>query len=184
MKIEIKNLKVSERFSEETLLFSADIFINGIKAARAHNDGQGGCTSYHGIFEVKGTTTEQIKGLIKDAEEWAASLPPIKVKIEGVTPFEYKMNLEHYIDNAVYEKTQEKRFAKDFSKGVCFGTKEKYQVRWYTGHTIEKLLATEKGTAALIKLVKDVRANLAEGESILNTNIPELVLNQITVPVV
>lgn len=46
MKIELKNVKINLTFSEETTMFMADLFINGVLAGEANNDGRGGCTFY------------------------------------------------------------------------------------------------------------------------------------------
>ena len=46
MKIEIKNIKHSPSLSEETNAFTADIYVNGVKAGSAMNRGHGGCTDY------------------------------------------------------------------------------------------------------------------------------------------
>lgn len=45
MKIELRRFESSERFSEETLAFAADVYIDGTKTFAAHNDGHGGCTT-------------------------------------------------------------------------------------------------------------------------------------------
>jgi len=42
MKIELKNLKISKALSQETLAFTANLYIDGKKVAVASNSGQGG----------------------------------------------------------------------------------------------------------------------------------------------
>ena len=49
MKITVKNLKVAEFASEETLCFTATVYIDGKMAFTAKNDGHGGCNFYHGV---------------------------------------------------------------------------------------------------------------------------------------
>ncbi|MCK7559358.1 hypothetical protein MKQ70_32085 [Chitinophaga sedimenti] len=44
MKIVLKGLRVYEEMSEETNAFSADLWIEGKKVAKAKNDGRGGMT--------------------------------------------------------------------------------------------------------------------------------------------
>jgi len=46
MQIELRNLKVHEDMSDETLCFSATIYCDGIKTAHVHNTGTGGCNMY------------------------------------------------------------------------------------------------------------------------------------------
>ncbi len=45
MKIELKNIKVNLTFSQETVNFIADLFVDGIKVA-CENSGCGGSSSY------------------------------------------------------------------------------------------------------------------------------------------
>ena len=172
MKIEIKNLVYSERLSEETLNFKADIYVNGVKTAYANNEGHGGPTNYRAY-------PHDANELLKKAEAWAASQPPVKSE---ELKFEFPMTFEYYIDEAVNTIVTNKKYAKDFAKGVCFGNKSAYQCRYIIKHPIAKLLETEKGREALIKLVKDVQANLKAGESILNTNLPEDIYKPVAKP--
>ena len=48
MKIELKKISFSERMSDETNCFIADLYINGKKVGECNNDGRGGCTNYGG----------------------------------------------------------------------------------------------------------------------------------------
>lgn len=47
MKIEIKNISYSERMSEETSCFSADLWVDGKKIGVISNRGTGGCDDFH-----------------------------------------------------------------------------------------------------------------------------------------
>lgn len=47
MKIELKNLKVYPRLSEETTAFTATVYADGKKVGEAKNDGHGGCNIYY-----------------------------------------------------------------------------------------------------------------------------------------
>ena len=47
MKVELKRLQISERLSQETTAFAADVWINGKKAGTAENAGHGGNTNVH-----------------------------------------------------------------------------------------------------------------------------------------
>lgn len=44
MKVELKKLKTYAALSEETVAFTADVWINGKRSGDAKNDGHGGCT--------------------------------------------------------------------------------------------------------------------------------------------
>ena len=96
MKIELKNVKISESLSEETTAFTADIFVNGKKAGYARNDGRGGCTNYQPFQETR--------ELLNEAEKFTLTLPKIKYDFNGKT-FEMDSNLENVIDNLL-EKFQ------------------------------------------------------------------------------
>ncbi len=67
MKIELKNLKINEAFSEETTCFMADVFVNGKKVAHARNDGRGGCTFIHAYPNQH--------ELVAQAEKFCSELP-------------------------------------------------------------------------------------------------------------
>jgi hypothetical protein len=95
MKLELKNVKINEAFSEETLMFKADLYVNGKKVAYASNDGRGGCTFYN-------TYSQDLRPLLKEAEEFVKALPSTFYTY-GETTIEIKSNLEHWIDTKVYD---------------------------------------------------------------------------------
>ena len=99
MKIELKNLKINERMSEETTCFSATVYVDGKRAFEACNRGHGGPNEYHGDYEA--------------AQKYAASLPPYVMKEEGETceemtirslPYDLDMLIDDLINDAQYEK--------------------------------------------------------------------------------
>ena len=45
--ITVKNVKIQEQLSEETLCFSATIYLKGLRIGEAINRGCGGCNEYH-----------------------------------------------------------------------------------------------------------------------------------------
>ncbi|MDE2095708.1 MAG: hypothetical protein KGL39_00495 [Patescibacteria group bacterium] len=58
MILALKNLKEHQDISEETLCFSATIYVNGKKAGKVMNDGQGGCNEYHWTDSILGSQIE------------------------------------------------------------------------------------------------------------------------------
>jgi len=46
MKIELKNIKISQFASEETICFQATVYINGVKRGTVNNQGYGGPNNY------------------------------------------------------------------------------------------------------------------------------------------
>ena len=55
MKIELKNIKVNLTFSQETVNFIADLFVDGIKVASCENSGWGGYTAHGSNTAVTAT---------------------------------------------------------------------------------------------------------------------------------
>jgi hypothetical protein len=47
MRLELKNLKVHDDMSEETLCFSATLYVDGKKVATVKNEGHGGSNFYY-----------------------------------------------------------------------------------------------------------------------------------------
>ena len=64
MKIELKKVSYSERLSEETSAFVADVYIDGKKRGEARNDGHGGPTTIHPV------------DLEREIDAYAKTLPP------------------------------------------------------------------------------------------------------------
>lgn len=117
MKVELKKVSFSERLSEETNAFAADIWINGKKAGDCQNDGHGGCTYYHFTDPS-----------VRDAfEAYAKSLPSKTLTLEGHEPWEMKMNGEHLIDDLFgvwLAEREEKKLAKlDLKSKADFAAK-------------------------------------------------------------
>lgn len=108
--------------SEETTAFTADIFVNGIKAGYAKNNGIGGCTDYHHNqgkkFTSGGFEFDTNQELIRKAEEFCLTLPPIKYpEGDGMRAFEIPMNLENMIDDLLEAEIKKKGEAK-FKKAL------------------------------------------------------------------
>lgn len=173
MKIELKNIKVSEIMSEETTAFVADIFVDGVKAGYAKNDGHGGCTFYH--------AHEGKRELIAKAEAYLSKQP--KIKVAGLS-FELDSNLETKIDMLLEDYLKEKdkkkiakKLEKAMIKSVVWGkpnSESFYTQGFKTPLTIEQLLAIPKGKTALENLYRRVKTELKEGEEIFNKNLVEI----------
>jgi hypothetical protein len=70
MKVELKNVKINQRLSEETTCFSADVWIDGKKVCYAANRGCGGPNEYHPLDIKKWEKWEKF-------EEWVKTLPDL-----------------------------------------------------------------------------------------------------------
>lgn len=167
MKLELKNVKINEAFSEETLMFMADLFVDGKKVAYAKNDGHGGCTyynAYEGQHEV-----------LKRAEEYALTLPSTFHEFGGET-HEFKSNLENWIDNTVNKIADEKNKAKflkkmqkDMETKIVFGVPDSGSYRMLGFKSKAKL--TELSQGSINSLVLAVKAQMKPNEVIFNKNI-------------
>jgi hypothetical protein len=166
MKIELKKVSINKTLSEETTCFTATVYIEGVLAGTANNRGNGGETSIHAANKFG-------LGLIKDAEAHCTTLPH-----DEFGP----VSLEDVIDNLVEEEFKKKdqkaldaRLKKDCTKGVCYGNaKTGYRMHFWKGMTIEQVLKHTQGRGALIKAISNIKAQLKEGETILNTNLGDL----------
>lgn len=99
MKIELKKIKLNLEFSEETLMFKADIYIDGYHAGYCENDGHGGCTNYHWL-DQKG------KDLIIKAQSHVELMPE-----KNYGDFKYKLKLHDYLDDLVHDHLKKKEQA-------------------------------------------------------------------------
>ena len=171
MKIEIKNVKINKMFSEETICFKADIYINGKKIAYAENDGHGGSTFYN-AYDVKG------REVLKDAEEYAKTLPSIKYNYDDKI-HEFPMTLEHFIDTAIddvfngkQKAKQEKKINKITEKAIVFGIPNGSTYRYIQfKNTIKELQESHTGRIVLENTINKIKKELKDGEVIFNTNL-------------
>lgn len=167
MDIKLKNLKIYNGLSEETIAFTSDVYINGKKVAYAKNDGQGGSTWYSPYPDADRT-------LLASAETYCKELPPEKSTF-GDKTFEIPQSLESVIDEWVYRVYNEKeilkaqkKLEKNMIKGLCFGTLDEYSIVSWKGVTIPQMMKTfvgrEKIKSTIIEFEK-------KGKKVLNTNI-------------
>lgn len=66
LKVELRKFTSNERFSEETLCFRADIYVNGKRVGHCGNDGHGGSTDVEYLSEEAS----------ESARAWIDALPP------------------------------------------------------------------------------------------------------------
>jgi hypothetical protein len=171
MKIELKRISFSERMSEETNCFSADLYINGKKVGYCENRGCGGCTDYNG-------NTEEDRKLIKEAEAYCKALP--KVRSEELN-IEYDMTLEHFIDDLLQahliakdEERVAKKMQKIYATSICYGKKTasgyEYASTYWKGRTLASI-----PLPYLQNAYDEVKAKkMKEGDVILNDNLEAL----------
>lgn len=169
MKIELKNLKIYDGMSEETIAFTSDVYVNGKKLAYAKNDGRGGCTYYHPY-------DRELRGVLEQAEAYCKTLPST-FSTYGEKTIEIKSTLEKFIDDIVYKKYNDnvvaknkKKLVKDMLKGICYGSENGYKILSWKGYTLEQLLNRNEGRVVIRKKIEEL---VNRGETILNTNLPK-----------
>jgi hypothetical protein len=164
MKIELKNIKINLTFSEETIMFQADVFVNGKKTAYANNDGRGGCTFYNSYHAPNNDED------LRQAEAFCKALP--KVRVEEYD-FEYDMNLEHFIDNLIEDelkKKEQKKLEKKMADTIMWGIPNGncyVQVKF-------KIPLAKIPTTRLQEFVDKYKKEFQEGHKFLNTNLEGL----------
>lgn len=132
MKVEIKNLKTLKSLSEETLCFTATVYIDGVKACEASNHGQGGCNEYHAV-------NAEGQKMMDKLEAWAKTQPKqvSTTIINGDKPFEYDLDFDGIIDDAINaleeEKFWESQYKRLLKKCAFFDGKS---IRSFTGKNL------------------------------------------------
>jgi hypothetical protein len=174
MNIEIRNIKIASNLSEETIAFTADVFVNGKKTAYARNDGRGGCTHYSSYHKPNNDYD------LRQAEAYAKSLPS-KTEMFNDKPFTIESNLEQIIDNAIYAKDNEreqKKFQKKIQKAcethIVWGIPNSSSFKSIGFNGKPKLIdigSTIQGQVAIKNLIEKIKKEMKEGEVILNKNI-------------
>ena len=117
-RITLKNLKVADFASEETLCFTATIVFDDTPIAEARNDGHGGSTF---LRALNGKAA-----LLAQAEAFAKGLPPTPLDLgqEGEDPHYIDMTLDFLVDELADAMHAERKvraaFNRDFGNKVLF----------------------------------------------------------------
>ena len=167
MEIKLKKIHISERLSEETTAFAADIYVDGKHVGYAKNDGRGGCTEYHAL-------DRETRVILERAEEHCKTLPPKHYPAEhGMQAFDIDMNLEVFIDDLIQQeivKKDQKKLEKKMVKSVMWGIPN--------GHSYMevsfKIPLAQIPRAYLQEKINSYKARFKEGEVFLNTNLEAL----------
>ncbi len=164
MKLQLKNVHFSERLSQETNAFAADVYFEGKKFGAAENDGHGGCTFIQPYPDSR--------ELYNTAAKYAKSLPNIETNLtHGIDgkPYSIESDLEAQVDDLFGKWLEKKEIQKNSIKGIFYqkpnGTRA---TTYWKGHTMAKLLKRPDGIALIKKAVEKLKS---EGNTILNTNL-------------
>lgn len=121
-RITLKNLKVAEFASEETLCFSATVLFDGKPIAHAGNDGHGGATFLRPLQEP------DARNRLHDAEAFAASLPPDVTDYpdpqDSASKMTLAITLDYLVDCLAEQQHTDKKvrslFNRDMNNKVLF----------------------------------------------------------------
>lgn len=163
MKIELKKVSFSERMSEETNAFVADVYVDGKKVGYAKNEGHGGNTDVRSYPE----THDQFK----KAEDYCKSLPDTVHDLGGNEPFTMKSDLESVVDDLLEQwlkEKEEKKIQNYCKKGVVYKTPNGHGIISWKNTTIDSMLMNPIMVLRLKKVVEDLKK---EGKEIVNTNL-------------
>ncbi|MFL9883237.1 hypothetical protein PQR66_09385 [Paraburkholderia agricolaris] len=135
-RISLKNLKVADFASEETLCFTATVLFDGKPIAQTRNGGHGGGTDLHPLRSTQARLAE--------AEALAQSLPPFVTSHGGPDQssenFTIEMSLDFLIDLLVSDMHFERKMRASFKRD--FGNKAMFVrdggLRFLKGNVLEK----------------------------------------------
>ena len=102
MEITLKNIKVAAFLSQETVAFSATVFIDGKRVGTVDNAGQGGGNNYNFDYPK----------LLEAAEEFVKTQPRVFPEFEN--------DLDSYIGKLVDDHENKKRLARICKKKTLF----------------------------------------------------------------
>jgi hypothetical protein len=108
MELTLKKVKVIKEMSDETNCYYAEVYVDGVKAFSAENEGHGGPDEFTPL-------SEEGKKLLEQAEEYAKALPPFKFTGLGGDDDELPYDLELLIGDLL-EKYEETKFFKRLCK--------------------------------------------------------------------
>ncbi len=164
MDLQLKNVHFSERLSEETNAFTADIYFRGNKVGYAKNDGGGGETDIN--------AHQNMREAFNEAISYAKSLPQIQTDFThgiGGKKFTFDSDLEAQVDDLFEKWLKNKELTKASNKGVLYTSPDgKDYVSKWRNFTIAKLLKHPKGEAMIRQEVLRLQS---AGNIILNTNL-------------
>ena len=111
-RITLKNLKVADFASEETLCFTATIVFDDTPIAEARNDGHGGSTF---LRALNGKAA-----LLAQAEAFAKGLPPTPLDLgqEGEDPHYIDMTLDFLVDELADAMHAERKLRAAFKRDI------------------------------------------------------------------
>lgn len=116
MKVELKKFKHYPRLSQETDAFSAELWIDGKKAANASNSGTGGCDELH-------FSDRKVEKAFYD---YCKSLPPVQSKYGPL-----EMNSDLFLGQLIEKLIMKKQLENWCKHSVVYRHKDTEKGSWY-----------------------------------------------------
>lgn len=114
-RVTLRNLKVAEFASEETMCFSATVLFDGVPIADARNDGHGGCTF---VRPRKGAADR-----LAEAEVFAKSLPALVIERDDPKEPSRKLaidiTLDFLVDHLAGELHDDRKMRLAFNRDIA-----------------------------------------------------------------
>lgn len=110
MKVELKNIKIVQALSEETLCFTAVAYVDGIKTFYVSNRGHGGCHEYTEV-DCKSETRARFDAV----DAWAKTLPSAQYG-----DLELPRDLDSVVDDALVEYEMRQMFRRITKNKLAF----------------------------------------------------------------
>lgn len=168
----LKNVKFSERMSEETNCYTADLYFDGKPLAYCRNYGHGGETN---VMSLNPKDSKRFE----EAEAYCFSLPPFKVSEDYNIPMSLDLVSDLLLEKWIEAKNEAKvqrRMNKDMKTNILYQNPNQIDSYYRTSFTsngkdvlIEDLLKSPIGR---IKLIDYCNTRKKQGFVILNTNLP------------
>lgn len=150
--ITVKNVKINESLSEETLCFSATVYQDGVRIGTATNHGQGGNTNVQ-LEKFHVTRTESASALEQAVD-----------------------NAVYDFYNEKQREKVRKTLERNCVKYICVGWitdkgASYFQQGFQSKKPLAEIASTPKGLEAVQKLYDRLKSEMGEGDKILNTNL-------------
>jgi hypothetical protein len=173
MKIGLRNIDHRPIQSLESYDYRGDIYINGIKAGKAVNNGYGYETNCY-------PTSDEGKSLMSEAEAWCRKHPHICAEDKYEVNDESKRSalsglIDRLLTNTLKARDNEiyqARLDREMRHYILIGNLSGYFTGFNMVRPIEQLLNTAKGRDKIINTLRRSIPELNDVCKILNTNIP------------
>ena len=172
MKLVVKNLEYMQ--GRDGLMLNCDFSHKGKTFLHAHDDGNGGCLDYY----VHPNTPEnqllfnQLKSFVDAQPEYDFNKKYRELGFKtSDEPNMKKLTVEDVLNDLIDEKIAAKEkqtFNRDAKKSILVGNKHQYAKYWWKKVNLAQLVQHPKGKAILQAKVDELKAELKEGQSILN----------------